>query len=178
MRRLALCVMMMFLFFPGHTKAEDQWDFIQVTCSPEFDYFALRTMHMWRNVELVVGTDTQANILKRLESEHHMYAPERIINQPYTCTLPKRKVSVEVADYIPAKEYGECSALAHFHLVIKVDGTEVERFSAYGINRCSEEKTHLIELNSYYIQDCTLSDAYRPIEKESPIASSCKKKKL
>jgi hypothetical protein len=158
---------------PNPAKADWSSDAIQVSCSQNLHYFSLRTIEI---------DDERAN--EQDQQESGIYDILGPLNHPITCNLAtpaSRMISVSVEDYNASHERGECAAMASFSISIKVNGKEVRRFSAFGMNRCLNGETHLIELNSFDIlKDCTIPDAPYPFHgpATSTANTSCTAEKI
>lgn len=46
---VVLLVALIVVLNPGAAKADETWDFLQITCAPELNYFSLRTVAVERN---------------------------------------------------------------------------------------------------------------------------------
>ena len=161
------------LLMPTVASADNLWDAIQVTCSKDLDYFALRTIAL-------EDINYPGKIMLTPDSEEHLkqsgiYYVSNILKQPYTCQLPKRSITVKVDNYQEANEKGECGSSENFSIVVLVNGNEADRFRAYGANRCTDPENHLIELDQFnHFWNCTLHNS--TADPESP--SLCKRTKL
>lgn len=153
--------------------AEDQFDYLQITCSKELGYFALRTITLDRDTALVRGgcktrdpadCEPMASVNARLHSENKLFTVGNLMKKPYQCNLPGQDVAVEIMNYSPAKINGECGTSENFGVSIKVNGQRIHGFDPYsdekGRNRCLDRRVHLFEMTSYGAHDCTLPEVW------------------
>jgi hypothetical protein len=152
---------------PSQARADSQWDALQIMCLPDLDYFSLRTM----TLEDIKPKDAEST--KRLQTQDGIYEPKQLLNTPYKCDLPGHSVSAEIVDYVAPHYPGECGLNERFDILLKVDGTEVDKFHAYGLNRCTAPETHLIEVDLYHFRNCTISYSAEPDGQKT-----CKQSKL
>jgi hypothetical protein len=152
---------------PYQTKADTLWDAIQVTCDKDLNYFSLRTIAF----DDAEPKDTDAK--KRVEEQSNIYDISHILKHPYTCNLPShsinggrrpflaRTISIEISSYQEPHEHGECGLSPRYNLLIRINGAKVDEFEAYGINRCTNPETHLIELDQFnLLRTCTFPGSY------------------
>jgi hypothetical protein len=135
--------------------AEEQWEFIQPTCSPEMDFFTLRTMHFYKNFPL--STDRSAFFEKfdKLKKRENIYTPQELLSgKAYECHLPNGSVSLEIADYITSQG----DELPHYNIYIKVNGKKVDQINSYMIG---QPHTDIVEVGPGVngLQHCTLPAA-------------------
>lgn len=162
---------------PGVAKADQTWDFLQITCVPELNYFSLHTVAIEKD-KFVTNETELANKLHLLDSQEHMISPQALLKQPYTCNLPDYpaahisaySLTVKIADYVPVHLHGECGGLEQFNVVIELDGTEVRRFPAFGINRCGHPETHLLEADALHLLDCAIAKYPSPNQKTTEVS--------
>jgi len=140
-----------------HQATADPLDYIQLTCSPELNYFAARTISWDLSIETQnkLGKDKGSD--QRIEERDGMHLiPGDIAKHPYACKLPHHAISLEITNYFPGGEHAACGSLDHFDLLVRIDGNEADEFSAFGINRCTKPETHLIEFDGGLLSDCTI----------------------
>ena len=153
---LALMIM---LCLAAPARAEETWDGIKITCLADLDYFSIEPIGIPLTHEMQNVMDNEAKAseaTERLKSTSGIYTAKSMLDHPYTCKLSSRSISVEIVDYASPHYPGECGLLEHFDVAIRTNGTDLDRFSAYGINRCTGPEQHLVELNHFRLQDCTL----------------------
>jgi hypothetical protein len=143
------------LSLPYQAKAEPL-DYIQLTCSPELNYFTARTITLDSDSSTLEDLETDEGAKQLIEERDGMHSiPGDIDKHPYICKLPRRTITAEITNYFPGGDHMACGSLDHFDVLIKVDGTEVDEFSAFG-NRCAGPETHLVEFDVRGLTDCTL----------------------
>jgi len=172
---LPLIILWFVIIVSPVAKAEEIWDGIRITCLRDLGYFDVETMtiNLGYNAQNIVDGSKKGALAKKLKSENGIYTVKSLLKEPYVCDLGDAKIGIEVKDYAPAHEHGECAGLDNFSLLIRVDGKEVHEFDAYGINRCTNGETHLVDLvdfgNFKTLEDCTMIEFGK---------SSCKKETL
>ena len=138
------------------SQAKAQMDYVQITCSPELEYFSARTISFDLDAEL------SANLRKYKDATQHIRAEgmhpifRDLEKHPYICELPRHTLSVEVTNYRPGGEHVACGSLDHFDLLVSIDGKKADEFHAFGSNRCSAPETHMVVLNGGRLSDCTM----------------------
>jgi hypothetical protein len=152
----SLIVLVAVLGLPNKAIAEPL-DYIQLTCSPELDYFAARTITLDLDMQTLNKLGKEKHSDQRIEERDGMhFIPGDIAKHPYKCKLPHHTVTLEISNYRPGHELGECATLDHFDMLVKIDGKEADEFSAFGVNRCTDPETHLIQLDTLGFTDCTI----------------------
>lgn len=158
---------------PYSVKADSEWDGIQITCDKYLNYFALRTITLQ-------DLEPNADDKKHIQQQSNIYDIGHLLKHPYTCDLPAHKVkgsnlkfparaiSIAITNYIAPHERGECSLSEHFDIQLSINGKTIHEFSAYGINRCTDPETLLMELDQLNtLRDCALSRGHKGKTEES-----------
>jgi hypothetical protein len=153
----SLIVIVVLFALSSPAKADERCDFLQFTCIPELDYFAVRTVTMDRQTCSISGADSQESALKKIQDNYQMYNVGAL-SKPYVCNLPNLTVSSEIADFMPGHERGECAVLDQFNVLIRVNGEVADKYSAYGVGRCRNPETHVVEIGQYHLIDTTIPD--------------------
>jgi hypothetical protein len=143
---LVLAGFVLSLGAPHLALAVERWHFLQMTCSPELDYFSLRTIQ----VEHSASVPTEQ--LLRAQERNLMFSPDAVAKHPYDCKLQDRTISVELADYIPSHETGMCAAFPSFDVVVRIDGKQVNKFFA---DLC-QGNAQLVEIFDSHSVHCTM----------------------
>jgi hypothetical protein len=159
LRALVLLLAFAILSLPHQAQAgEGVLDFVQMTCIPELGYFALRTTTLSRELpnHKVITDGSFKGMSTRLESQNQMYSPEHLLRQPYECKLPTRLVTVRIEGYVAPHETGECALIEQFDISIGLNGEQIDKFPAYGVNRCTSEEARWFSLDAFdLLQDCS-----------------------
>lgn len=131
--------------------------FIQVTCSPELDYFFIRTFHVQDTKAW--GDNDRAQEIEKAIIKNGIYSLKDFTEANYHCALPTRDILFKLERYVPTDK-GKCDENnAKFN--IKINGEEAYSFNAFG-ERC-DHISHQITFsriegrNGYdksFINDC------------------------
>lgn len=83
------------VFYSPHLKADESWDFIQISCNKDLSYFSLNTFQVWNPSYEGMAKDS------KIVTAHELQ------NSPFICDLTK-DVIVEVKGYCMSGA-GECA---------------------------------------------------------------------
>lgn len=157
MKNKALIIIMVTFLMAASAQAEEHEDYFQITCKPEANYFALRTLKLevpdckvYKNCTVKDSDDQNSRLLNA----------NQFLENPFICKLQNDVVAVKLINYRSAKGRGMCGGISHFDVSILINNKSVHEFNAYGQNRCERAETHLVEfwLQSDSLRDCTLPD--------------------
>lgn len=142
-----------FATVPAH--AEEVFNFVQMTCIPEFNYFSFRTMAVSRDPSTEANVDELAIVEKRLESRDQVFPADSLLEQPYECNLAAHNVSVRANNTSPRQKDGKCPSCKNFNIEIRLGMKLVASFPAH---RQTILETHSLELNQDFLEDCEFAD--------------------
>jgi hypothetical protein len=132
--------------------ADQTWDFIQLSCDPNFHFLSIRGIVLWGRPH--GDTAPYTEMYERLRSKSSMYAPEQLAKTPFNCSFGDNNVSVAVENYLPARATGECGLVPHFEVAVRSDDKEIYRYRA---NRCMDQVLHIVDIDDNHIQDCEVA---------------------
>jgi hypothetical protein len=166
-RYVLVIIALVVMLLPCAAWADESCDFVQFTCIPELDYFALRTIEMQRQSCLMGAVKEQKQILQNIQEQKQLYEIRSLVDHPYICKLPNFTVSTEIAhiDASAHPEHGECGARTFFDMLIRIDGEKADEFWAYG--RCRSLKTHLVEVDPFGLIHIAMPELSNPSKMSS-----------
>ncbi len=150
-------LLLMLMFWAVLAHAEEYEDYFQITCRPESNYFAMRTLRLQVPDCKVYK---KCNVKDSDDQNSRLLNPNQFLDNPYICKLQNNVLAVKLINYRAAKGRGMCGGISHFDITILINNREVHEFNAYGYNRCEHAETHLVEFwsQSDSLRDCTLPD--------------------
>lgn len=155
--KMFLSALLLAMFPLSAVRADEYEDYFQITCKPESDYFALRTLTLAVPDCKAYG---KCEIKDLSDPDSRLFYANKFLDKPYKCRLQNRVLAIKLTNYRAAEGRGACGGIPHFDVNLSVDGKIVHEFNAYGYNRCEHAETHLIEFWSQLdrLRDCSLPD--------------------
>jgi hypothetical protein len=116
----------------------DAWySFVQITCIPETQYFALRTFGQENAPRAVLGLGPDIADRARALERYGVYTPEGLSQRPFTCTMPSPlhgpnqgpALTVVVSgSYTPPRAGGMGAGAATEKVAVTVNGLDTGEF--------------------------------------------------
>ena len=183
MMRLSYSIITLFillLMMPQTAWADHDDPFIQVTCSPELNYFSLRTFYIedskiWHNT----GNNKTNTSINKIG----IYKLEDFSKANYHCHLPDRDISFDLIYFLSDSKCGANNA----DFSIKINNISIYKFKAF--SESCQNTTDILSMNHNIeftniadengkrefslIKDCEYPEMFF-YEKEEPREMACK----
>ena len=119
----AISVLFYFMFvyaFPASASWEGH--FLQITCSPDFEYFSIKSFALGDTDELPLEKAVTTGI----------YSLNQLVKAPVSCQLKHHNISVEKVRHHEPQAKGQCGGSESASFAVRYDGNEIGRIASGG----------------------------------------------
>jgi len=99
----------------GQARADEPWNFVQITCVPELGYFSIRKILIMnlphKGPYLTDGFTAPASAVSALQSKYRIFEGQALSTHPLTCIIPHLDVA---SGWEQEREGFEVKVVGHF----------------------------------------------------------------